>query len=142
MKYLYCEFLTTIYIFVRFLLIEKKNTSFYADYIEKMMIYMPATNDISPTLRDIVNQFDEDNRRPPDINCSAQVPLVDDYVPENNHIELGEIASDDDCGPWNLDHDHQLSIVDDNSTSTNLNFTSHQEACFANYAKLVVYYYY
>ncbi|XP_065016320.1 condensin complex subunit 2-like isoform X1 [Musa acuminata AAA Group] len=104
--------------------------SFAKDYIEKMMIYMPATNDISPTLRDIVNQFDEDNRRPPDINCSAQVPLVDDYVPENNHIELGEIASDDDCGPWNLDHDHQLSIVDDNSTSTNLNFTSHQEEDF------------
>ncbi|WOL18419.1 condensin complex subunit 2 [Canna indica] len=107
--------------------------SFAKEYIEKMMICVPAAHDISPTLRKIVNQFDEDNRRPPELNYSAEVPVVEEYPEENNHIEGDENAFDDDCGAWNLDHDDhddQLNVIDDNSTSTNLNFASHQEEDF------------
>ncbi|XP_042376872.1 condensin complex subunit 2-like [Zingiber officinale] len=103
--------------------------SFAKDYIEKMMICMLTANDISPTLKDILNQFDEENRRP-DINDSPQEPITEDFPEGNDQIDVGENGFDDDCGAWNLDHDDRLSVADDNSTNINLNYANDLEEDF------------
>lgn len=93
------------------------------------MIGMLAANDISPTLKDILNQFDEENRRP-DINYSPQVPIAEDFPEGNDQMDVGENGFDDDCGAWNLDHDDHLSVADDNSTNINLNYANDLEVSF------------
>lgn len=37
----------------------------HADYIKLVMYYLPTTNDIPPTLRDIINLLNEENSRLP-----------------------------------------------------------------------------
>nr|CAD1834777.1 unnamed protein product [Ananas comosus var. bracteatus] len=108
--------------------------SFLKEYIEKMMINMPLKDEISPTLRDIVDQFDEDNRRPSDLASSGQMPTMEENIVGNKHVELNgnALQSDGDAlpeyEPWNYDNDDQESVVDDSSNITNPNSTSYQEA--------------
>ncbi|XP_020098267.1 condensin complex subunit 2 isoform X2 [Ananas comosus] len=108
--------------------------SFLKEYIEKMMINMPLKDEISPTLRDIVDQFDEDNRRPSDLASSGHMPTMEENIVGNKHVELNgnALQSDGDAlpeyEPWNYDNDDQESVVDDSSNITNPNSTSYQEA--------------
>lgn len=99
------------------------------------MINMPLKDEISPTLRDIVDQFDEDNRRPSDLASSGQMPTMEENIVGNKHVELNgnALQSDGDAlpeyEPWNCDNDDQESVVDDSSNITNPNSTSYQEVC-------------
>lgn len=111
---------------------------FLTEYIEKMMINMPLKDEISPTLRDIVDQFDEDNRRPSDLASSGQMPTMEENIVGNKHVELNgnALQSDGDAlpeyEPWNYDNDDQESVVDDSSNITNPNSTSYQEVCLVD----------
>lgn len=87
---------------------------------------MPLKSDISPTLKDIVNQFEEDNQRPSDTNSLAQVLEVQGHELEDNNLEQDD-NSFDDCGPLGFDHDDHTSVIHDSSTSPNPNYTIHQE---------------
>ena len=89
------------------------------------MVYMPLRNDISPTLKDIVNQFDEDNQRPSDTKSLAQV-LELCHELEDNNLELDDNLFDD-CGPLSFDHDDHTNVIHDSSISPNPNSASHQE---------------
>ncbi|KAG1365012.1 putative Condensin complex subunit 2 [Cocos nucifera] len=106
--------------------LEMIDLSFCKDYVEKMMVYMPLKNDISPTLKDIVNQFDEDNQRASDTNSLKQVLEVQGHELEDNNLELDD-NSFDDCGPLSFDHDDHTSVIHDSSMSPNPNPTSHQK---------------
>ncbi|XP_038974901.1 condensin complex subunit 2 isoform X1 [Phoenix dactylifera] len=106
--------------------LEMIDLSFSKDHVEKMMDYMPLKNDISPTLKDIVNQFDEDNQRPSDTKSLEQMLEVQGHVLEDNNLELDDNLFDD-CGTLSFDYDDHTSVIHDSSISPNPNSTSHQE---------------
>ncbi|XAR68122.1 hypothetical protein NMG60_11003138 [Bertholletia excelsa] len=95
--------------------LEKSNTidlSFAKEHIEHMVLNMASEEEISPTLKDIVDQFDETNRRPTEIFYSGQKPAEPVYgaSPNSNNVELDDDAFDK-CGTWAFDHDDQTSVV-------------------------------
>ena len=104
----------------------------FAGNIEQMMRYMPVKNDISPTLRDILSQFDEDNRRPSDFFPAAQQAMVQEDIDDYHHSEV-EGNAFDDCGSWSYDHNEHASFDHDDPgdsfTSTDGNFPSFTEVC-------------
>ncbi|XP_073110424.1 condensin complex subunit 2 isoform X3 [Elaeis guineensis] len=104
---------------------ELVDLSFAKDFIAQMMIHMPAKHDISPTLRDIVNQFDQHNGRPSDV-CSVGQRVVLEDVVDNFHIDLESNAFENN-GPWSFENDDHTSVIDDTCISTDRNFISHQE---------------
>ncbi|KAG8051727.1 hypothetical protein GUJ93_ZPchr0001g31443 [Zizania palustris] len=88
--------------------------SFAKEQIEQMVMHMPLCNDISPTLSDIVYQFDEENRRPPHDAFSRQIPVMEDQVVDSNVV-----ASDDgmqnDGRAWDFGGcDDQESVYNEN----------------------------
>lgn len=77
-----------------------------------MVLNMRLKNEISPTLRDIVNQFDENNRRPLDFFSSGQNPAEKVGAAYENEVDLDGDAVEN-CGTWDFDHDDQTSVLDD-----------------------------
>ncbi|KAF8391580.1 hypothetical protein HHK36_023886 [Tetracentron sinense] len=98
----------------------------FTEYIEQMVINMPTKDDISPTLRDIVDQFDEDNQRPPDILFVGQKAVRHVDVADNDQAEF-DGNTFENCGAWSFDHDDQESVVDERSNCTDPIFPSHHE---------------
>ncbi|VAH76669.1 unnamed protein product [Triticum turgidum subsp. durum] len=62
-----------------------------------MIVHMPLSNDISPTLRDIVAQFDEENKRPSHDASSGQMLVMEDQVVDSNDDSMPP-----DCGTWDF----------------------------------------
>uniref|UniRef100_A0A2N9FSU0 Condensin complex subunit 2 n=1 Tax=Fagus sylvatica TaxID=28930 RepID=A0A2N9FSU0_FAGSY len=98
--------------------------SFAREYVEQMVLNMRTKDEISPTLRDIVNQFDEDNRRPSDFYSSGQKSA------ENIDVAY-EVDFDGDafenCGTWNDDHDDEANVVDEGPIYADSTNQSYQE---------------
>ncbi|KAJ3695667.1 hypothetical protein LUZ60_001044 [Juncus effusus] len=132
--------------------IDEKTTidlSFCKDEIKDMMINIPKTNEISPTLGQIIAQFDEENQRPSSdsISCSDQGPgLTDetninqDYNNNNdnysNNDDLGFGGNDaawdyenDNGGGFNHDDDfdERESVINDGFNANNVNSSNYQE---------------
>lgn len=121
--------------------------SFFIDCIAQMMTSIAMQKDISPTLREIISLFDEDNRRPTDIYVATQrTDRRDDVGESNKHgfegnekgiesTENGfesiknEIESNtfDDCEACGFDNDEQGSVVDECSSYTAANFAGDPE---------------
>ncbi|KAF8414131.1 hypothetical protein HHK36_002130 [Tetracentron sinense] len=101
--------------------------SFAREYIEQMVINMPTKNDISPTLRDIISQFDRDNQRPPDTLSVGQKDIGDVDTAGNGQAEF-DGDTFENCGTWTFDHDDQASVIDENSNCADPIFPSHHEA--------------
>ncbi|XP_039847809.1 condensin complex subunit 2-like isoform X3 [Panicum virgatum] len=55
--------------------------------IEEMVAQMPGCNDISPTLRDIIALFDEENKRPSHGLSPGQVPVMEDGIVDGNDAD-------------------------------------------------------
>lgn len=112
-----------------------KSSFSFADIIEQMMTRVPVKNDISPTLRDIVNQFDEDNRRPSDAIPMAQQPIVQEDADDYEHSEV-EGNTFDDCQSWNVDHNDDGCFGHDDPTdsftSTDAYSSSHPDVSIIN----------
>lgn len=84
-------------------------------------------DEISPTLRHLVDRFDEDNRRPPDTYSCAQESAEQDDSTYNNDIDIdGGVASHND-GTWDYDHDEQTSMVEEEHNYENTSFPSYHE---------------
>ncbi len=96
----------------------------FTEYVEQMVLNMRTKDEISPTLRDIVNQFDEDNRRPSDFYSSGQKSA------ENIDVAY-EVDFDGDafenCGTWNDDHDDEANVVDEGPIYADSTNQSYQE---------------
>uniref|UniRef100_A0A5B7B666 Condensin complex subunit 2 n=1 Tax=Davidia involucrata TaxID=16924 RepID=A0A5B7B666_DAVIN len=106
--------------------IDTIDISFARESIEQMVLNMHVKNEISPTLRDIVNQFDEDNRRPSDTFSSGQKSAAQVYEPHNDNAELDGDAFEN-CGTWAFDHDDQTSVVGEDSYGGDPILPSHHE---------------
>ncbi|VAI60951.1 unnamed protein product [Triticum turgidum subsp. durum] len=88
-----------------------------------MIVHMPLSNDISPTLRDIVAQFDEENKRPSHDASSGQMLVMEDQVVDSNDDSMPP-----DCGTWDFGGcDDQDSAYDENCSPMNFNSTNYEE---------------
>lgn len=88
---------------------------FFAESIEQMVMNMPAKNEISPTLRDIVCHLDEDNQR------SSQTFNVDEKFDFRAEASDGNEADLDNNSfgnheAWSFDHDEETSVVNESSS--------------------------
>ncbi|KAM3224974.1 hypothetical protein ACQJBY_057997 [Aegilops geniculata] len=97
--------------------------SFAKEQIEQMIVHMPLSNDISPTLRDIVAQFDEENKRPSHDASPGQMLVMEDQVVDSNDDSMPP-----DCGTWDFGGcDDQDSAYDENCNPMNFNSTNYEE---------------
>ncbi|XP_052178447.1 condensin complex subunit 2 isoform X2 [Diospyros lotus] len=101
--------------------------SFAKEYIEQMVLNMHKKIEISPTLRHIVDQFDQSSRRPPDTFYSGQQSAEQVYEDDNgSNIELdGDTFNN--SGTWAFDHDDQTSVVGDDSYTADPILPSYHE---------------
>ncbi|XP_062106063.1 condensin complex subunit 2 isoform X2 [Humulus lupulus] len=105
---------------------DKSNTidlSFAREHVEQMVLNMRMKEEISPTLRIIVNRFDEDNKRPSDFHCSDQNSAEDAVYNE------AEFNGDpiEDCGTRSYDHDDEAAMVDDGPNCADSTFPDYHE---------------
>ncbi|KAF5481033.1 hypothetical protein F2P56_001724 [Juglans regia] len=105
---------------------ETIDLSFAKDYVEQMVLNVRLKNEISPTLRDIVNQFDENNRRPLDFYSSGQKSAEKVGAAYENEVDLDGDAVEN-CGAWNFDHDDQTSVLDDPICADSTYASYHEE---------------
>lgn len=97
---------------------------------------MPLCEDISPTLRDIVAQFDEENQRPSHEASSGQMPMMEDqmpndYSPENNDSMLH------DSGTWDFGGcDDNEDVYVENCNPMDSNPTNYQEVFSVRIGKI------
>lgn len=80
-----------------------------------MVLNVQMKEEISPSLRNIVNQFDEDNRRLSDIFSLVQksVDNIDGAYDNENDYDDG---ASENCGTYAFDHDDQPNIIEENHT--------------------------
>lgn len=86
--------------------------SFARECIEQMVFNMPRKDEISPSLGDIVNHLDEDNRRPPEPYSSRQQPFSQANCSDENNFG-SENNGYENCQMWDFDQDDQASMVDE-----------------------------
>lgn len=102
-----------------------------------MVLNIQVKNEISPTLKIIINEFDEDNRRPVDAFGSSQKVIDEVEALKNNEVEFDGNAYED-YGTSAFDHDDQISgfvhedhssIVDENINGVDQTFPGYDEVC-------------
>ncbi|GAB2233796.1 hypothetical protein Droror1_Dr00003025 [Drosera rotundifolia] len=105
--------------------------TFAKDYVEQMVLDVRTKDEISPTLRTIVNQFDDDNTRPEvhqfsGLNQKKQRPTEQADPMGYDHDHSGWDANDD-CGAWNIEHDDLTSTVVEETIGADGSFPEHHE---------------
>ncbi|GAB2274927.1 hypothetical protein Dimus_009696 [Dionaea muscipula] len=104
--------------------------TFAREYAEQMVLNMQKINEISPTLRSIVYQFDDDNKRP-EINQFADYQLSQMSVEQaesSSHDEADMCGNAyDDCEAWNVDHGDGTSTVDEGHNGADADLPEHYE---------------
>lgn len=104
----------------------------FAEYIEQMVKNMPAENEISTTLREIVCQFDEDNQRSSQTFNVGQKYDGRPEVLDDNEIELdGNSFGNDEA--WTFDLGNETSVVNESSNFGDPTFQSCHEVFVACY---------
>ncbi|KAL5573400.1 hypothetical protein UlMin_022997 [Ulmus minor] len=98
--------------------------SFAREYVEQMVLNMRMKDEISPTLRNIVNRFDEDNRRQSDFHSLSQ-NLEEDAI-YNHENELDGDANEN-CAAWSYDHDDESTVVDEGPGCVDSTFPTFHE---------------
>ncbi|KAK1423959.1 hypothetical protein QVD17_19270 [Tagetes erecta] len=93
---------------------DKANTidiSHARDSIEQMVLNFVKKLDISPTLKDIVNLFGEDNKRPADTFSSSQ----NSVEPDNGAYDDNEFndGGHDNSETWDFINDNQTNVNDE-----------------------------
>ncbi|KAH7844805.1 hypothetical protein Vadar_031850 [Vaccinium darrowii] len=102
--------------------------SFAKEYIEHMVLNMRTKDEITPTLRDIVDQFDENSRRPSDTFSSGQnsAEQVREGYSNSNGAEF-DGDEFDNCGTWGFDHDDQASVIGEDCYGGDPTLPSHYQ---------------
>ncbi|XP_058773651.1 condensin complex subunit 2-like [Vicia villosa] len=100
--------------------------SFARDCIEQMMLDVRIKDEISPTLRQIVNQFDENNRRPSDFQCfghksAEEVDAATDYEVE------AETEDYETFPTWPYEHNNQSFAAEVGSNDAEPMFSSYPQ---------------
>ena len=85
---------------------------------------MRLCNDISPTLRDIMDQFDEENKRPAHDASYCQMPAMEDQMVDSENDDNMQ----PDCETWDFGGaNDQDTAYDENVNSMNFNSTNYEE---------------
>lgn len=95
-----------------------------------MMVHVPMKNDISPTLRYILSQFDEDSCRRADMLPMQQLDIQED-IEDNDHYDA-EDSVIKDCEPCIFDQNDNTSYSNDNLNDSFMpdeNFMNHPNVC-------------
>ncbi|KAI3704000.1 hypothetical protein L1987_74201 [Smallanthus sonchifolius] len=90
---------------------ETVDISHARDSMDQMVINISKNNEISPSLKDIVNMFDEDVRRPPDAFSFAQNTVEPDHEAYDNNEFDGD--QHDNSGNWDFINDTNNGPTDD-----------------------------
>ncbi|MED6181093.1 hypothetical protein PIB30_016431 [Stylosanthes scabra] len=78
--------------------------SFAKDCVEDMVQEVRMKDEISPTLRTIVNQFDESNRRPTDFQFYGQ-NTAEEFEVHSDREMRADTEEHENCMAWSDDHD-------------------------------------
>ncbi|XP_038900339.1 condensin complex subunit 2 [Benincasa hispida] len=105
--------------------------SFAKDCIEEMVLNMRVKDEISPTLRNIVNLFDEDNIRPSDY-CSSGLKAAEQVHTDYDVDDRFDGDDFDNFGTANYDNDDQASTVDDGLGGGDASFPTYHEESVSN----------
>ncbi|KAK7860409.1 condensin complex subunit 2 [Quercus suber] len=101
--------------------------SFAKESIEQMVVNMRATNEISPTLKEIISQFDKDNQRPlQTFNVGQQSDVTADAYDANEVDFDSNLFGNNDA--WTFDHETETSSVNQSSSFGDPSFQSHEES--------------
>ncbi|XP_075671051.1 condensin complex subunit 2-like [Castanea sativa] len=101
--------------------------SFAKESIEQMVVNMRATNEISPTLKEIIFQFDKDNQRPSQtFNVGQQSDATADAYDANEVDFDSNLFRNNDA--WTSDHEAETSSVNQSSSFGDPSFQSHEES--------------
>lgn len=95
----------------------------FTEFVEQMALNMRTKEEISPTLRTIVNRFDEENRRPSDFHSSGQ-NSEEDAAFNEAEFDGGPI---EDCVSWSYDHDEETIMVDEGPYCADSSFPDYHE---------------
>lgn len=79
-----------------------------------MFVNMSKKLEISPSLREIVNHFGDENKRPPDTFSLGTKPREEIDEPYDNGAELNADTFDNG-GTWDDNHDDQTNVADEGS---------------------------
>ncbi|CAK9163912.1 unnamed protein product [Ilex paraguariensis] len=108
--------------------------SFAREYVEQMLMNMPRKNEISPTFRKIVCQFEEDNQKFSHAFTEGQKSVVmADSVEDINHPVNDNPSRSFETGNFGPDED--ASVVDESFNFGDTTSLSHNEEshCYASY---------
>jgi len=95
--------------------------------IEEMVAQMPRCNDISPTLRDIIALFDEENKRPSHGLSPGQVPVMEDGIVDGNDADNNDsMLPDSESWDFGGCDDHE-DAYDENYNPVGSNTMNYQE---------------
>ncbi|CAJ1956276.1 unnamed protein product [Sphenostylis stenocarpa] len=100
--------------------------SFARDSVEQMILSMHTKDEISPTLRMIVNQFDENYRRPFDFQTSGEKSAEEFDADIGCEVVNGK-EGDDNSSTWSYDQDSQTFAAEWGSGETDPSFPSYHE---------------
>nr|GMC85654.1 condensin complex subunit 2 [Ipomoea batatas] len=87
------------------------DVSFAKDCIEEMVLNMSKKDEISPSLRHIIHQFDEDACRLSETYVSAQNSSEQDFD-TIDHAPEADNDVYDNYGAWAMDNDDETSVAD------------------------------
>ncbi|XP_004506251.1 condensin complex subunit 2 [Cicer arietinum] len=108
---------------------ETIDLSFARDCVEQMVLEMRVKDEISPTLRTIVNQFDENNKRPTNFQLHSQNSNSVEELDVDFNCENGAERDEyENCATWNDDdHDDQTVDADLGSNDIDPSFPSYPQ---------------
>lgn len=87
---------------------------------------MPLCNDISPTLRDIIAQFDEENQRPSHGLSSGQMPVMEDEIAGCDEVDNNDSMLPDSTWDFGGCDDHE-DAYDENCNPVGSNSMNYEE---------------
>lgn len=103
--------------------------SYLTEYIEQMVLDVQMKDEITPTLRIIVDQFDEDNRRPTDHVFQKPEEQNDATCSSSNVFDAADTF--ENCSTWDQDDDYgDTSVVVEDSNCVDPTVPMHAEVFF------------
>ncbi|VFQ89464.1 unnamed protein product [Cuscuta campestris] len=108
---------------------EVVDLSFVKDCLEDMIYNMPKKDEISPSLRHMIHQFDEDAGRLSEEYVSAQYSLDQDFDTFDRVPEVDDDAYNN-YGAWGMDNDDDddgTSVADQAAYAVDQSESGHQE---------------
>jgi hypothetical protein len=101
-----------------------------------MVAQMPRCNDISPTLRDIIALFDEENKRTSHGLSPGQVPVMEDGIVDGNDADNNDsMLPDSESWDFGGCDDHE-DAYDENYNPVGSNTMNYQEVFSCRLGKI------